>query len=297
VAANTVADGRFEIAGIEPGEYLLGINIPCIPYSGLPFEKTLYPGVHNDADATRFRIEGPVRMEGKDLPFSGPVPTASVSVAVTTQDGHPVKGAHIQRSKACITDLPTYTDETGRATLNLFRGDGWTLTATLQDEKTGVLMCSSVERAGPDVFPASIQFVIDQPSCRLMRNTFEIDRMKNGGPGEYRTIPIRVTRTDGRAMSATTVAITSAKHLSLAQLGADEHGRLDVPLPVGQIVLLAARDASCSSVPIVVDASGPAVRWRRLGPDENLSTWRAAGPFNVAEELELVFERIAPWCR
>lgn len=62
-------------------------------------------------------------------------------------------------------------------------------------------------------------------------------------------------------------------------------------------VLLAARDAGCSSVPIVVDASGPTVRWRRLGPDENLSTWRAAGPFNSAEGLEVVLERVAPWCR
>ena len=297
VGAETDVDGRFEVAGIEPGEYLLGINIPCIPYSGLPFQKTLYPGVHNDADATRFQIAGPVKIEGRDLPFSGPVPTAPVSITVTAQDGHAVKGAHIQRSNGCITDLATSTDETGRATLELFRGDRWTLAATLQDETTGVLMCSTVERAGPDMFPASIQFVIDQPSCRPMRNILQIDRMKNVRPGEYRTVPIRVTRTDGRAMLATTVDITSEEHLSLVQLEAGEDGRLDVPLPVGRMVLLAARDAGCSSVPIVVDASGPTVRWRRLGPDENLSTWRAAGPFNSAEGLELVLERVAPWCR
>jgi len=110
VGAETGVDGRFEVAGIEPGEYVLGINIPCIPYTGLPLEKELYPGVHNEAEATRFRIDGPVRIDGKDLPFSGPAPTASVSLTVTTQDGRPVKGAHIQRSKACITDLTTITD-------------------------------------------------------------------------------------------------------------------------------------------------------------------------------------------
>jgi len=181
--------------------------------------------------------------------------------------------------------------------VELFRGDRWTLTATMQDETTGVLMCSTVERAGPDVFPASIQFAIDHPSCRLMQNSLQIDLMKNARPGEYRTIPIRVSRTDGRAMVATTVGVTSEERLSLVQLETGEDGRLDVPLPVGRMVLLAARDASCSSVPIVVDASGPTVRWRRLGPDESLSTWRAAGPFNSAEGLELVLERVAPWCR
>lgn len=303
MGVETGVDGRFEVAGIEPGEYVLGINAPCMPYSGLPFEKVFYPGVHNDAEATRFRIDGPVRIDGKDLPFSGPVPRASVSFTVTTQDGRPVKGAYIQRSKACITDhttitdLATPTDENGKATLELFRGDRWTLSAAMQDETTGVVMCSTVERAGPDVFPSSIAFVIDQPSCRLMRNTLQIDAMKNRGRGEYRTVPIRVSRTDGRAMVATTVGITSEAGLSLAQLEAGEDGRLDVPLPVGRILLLAARDGSCSSVPVVVAASGPTVRWRRLGPDENLSTWRAAGPFDRTGGLELVFERVAPWCR
>jgi len=80
-------------------------------------------------------------------------------------------------------------------------------------------------------------------------------------------------------------------------MGRQRRSCRDVPLPVGRMVLLAARDVGCSSVPIVVDASGPTVRWRRLGPDENLSTWRAAGPFNSAEGLELVLERVAPWCR
>ena len=302
MGVETSVDGRFEVAGIEPGEYVLGINTPCSPHTGLPFEKVLYPGVHNDAEATRFRIDGPVRIEGKDLPFSGPVPRASVSFTVTTQDGRPVKGAYIQRSKACITDrttitdLATPTDENGKATVELFRGDRWTLAAAMQDETTGVVMCSTVERAGPDVFPASITFVIDQPSCRLMRNSLQIDLMKNAGPGEYRTVPIRVSRTDGRAMVATTVGV-SEKRLSLVQLQTGEDGRLDVPLPVGRILLLEARDGSCSSVPIVVDASGPTVRWRRLGPDENLATWRTAGPFDRTDGLELVFERVGSGCR
>jgi hypothetical protein len=297
LGAQTGADGRYEIAGIDPGEYVLGINIPCIPSTGLPFEKTLYPGVHNDADATRFRIDGPVSLEGKDLPFSGPVARASVSVTVTTRDGHPVKGAYIQRSKACGMDYPTPTDETGRATVELFRGDRWTLAATMRDETNGMVMCSTVERAGPEGFPASIQLVVDQPSCRLMRNSFQIDRMKSTEPGESRIVPIRVLRTDGRAMFLATLDVTSAKRLSLMQLETGEDGRIDVPLPVGRIVLLAARDGSCSSVPIVVDTSEATVRWRRLGPDENLSTWRAAGPFDRSDALELVFERVAPWCR
>lgn len=215
-----------------------------------------------------------------------------------------MKGARIQRSKACITDLTaitdlstTPTDENGKVTVELFRGDRWTLAATGLDQTTGVVMCSTVERAGPAVFPASIQFAIDQPSCRLMRNSLEIDRMKNTGPGEYRTVPIRVSRTDGRAMVATTVGVTSEKRFSLVQLETGEDGRLDVPLPVGRIVLLEARDGSCWSVPIVVDASQPTVRWRRVGPDENLSTWRAAGPFDRTDGLELVFERVGPGCR
>lgn len=71
VAAETGVDGRFEVAGIEPGEYVLGINIPCMPYDGLPFEKVLYPGVHNDAEATRFRIDGPVRIDERTCHFPG----------------------------------------------------------------------------------------------------------------------------------------------------------------------------------------------------------------------------------
>lgn len=50
MGVETGVDGRFEVAGIEPGEYVFGINIPCIPYAGLPLEKVLYPGVHNDAE-------------------------------------------------------------------------------------------------------------------------------------------------------------------------------------------------------------------------------------------------------
>jgi hypothetical protein len=91
-STTTEADGRFEVGGLPPGEYMLGVNLDDLPSDYRPYPRTLYPS--DGTDGRVFTIgRDPLDIGTWTLP--PPLPVVTLSGIVVWADGTPAAGVDV----------------------------------------------------------------------------------------------------------------------------------------------------------------------------------------------------------
>jgi hypothetical protein len=93
------AQGRFELSGVAPGAYLMGINITEAPEEDCPYPPTWYPNATQRQSASIIKVGPGQKLKGYDLKVSGKLAKRTIEGSVFWPDGRPV-GASIYLSPA-----------------------------------------------------------------------------------------------------------------------------------------------------------------------------------------------------
>jgi hypothetical protein len=126
-------DGRFEFRLVQPGRYLLGINLDGPPRSVNPYPRTYYPGVSDPSLASIVGVGDGTKLKGFDMSLPKALIVETLDGLVTWPDGRPVAGALVL---AGLENFPgkfperTTADSAGHFTLKLINGLKYSLWAT-----------------------------------------------------------------------------------------------------------------------------------------------------------------------
>ncbi len=139
-------DGRFELAGLPPGRYLLGVNLRDLPSAFNPYARTVYPGGDQDPHIIELTLGQAVDVGTWYMP--PPLPVVRVSGIVVRADGTPVPNVWV--SAVDITGNPVerargaggaQATAEGHFTLELRRGRVYTF--LVRGERSEILRISA----------------------------------------------------------------------------------------------------------------------------------------------------------
>lgn len=276
-----VADrhGRYEIVGLSPGEYVVGVNLwPNFPRAEAPFPPTYYPGTRSLDEAKRFVIQGPAHFS--DVDFSVPVAGDIVNLRIqaTFEDGRPVQDRPIGLSDTgygCRDGR--HTDAQGMASLPVVRGTRY----IVMDCGAGSGACPAPVTVGPENYPDVVNLVYSQDGCREASNLTAAGVLQASVRSEFSQVPIIVSWSDGRPVYDANVSIISSPQsvpfTAVFRTGRD--GRVEVPVPLDQEFKLDA-DIICGNANrgsrTLLFNTHSGIHWRELDPhQEGTPVWNS----------------------
>lgn len=120
--------GWYEFDGLQPGKYLLGINIARPPDKHSPYPMVYFPNTSDRTQARVFTISVGEKLKNIDFHLPPKLPEITLSGVVVRPNGTPVVEAQVdiydqedaQRSLGFSWDVKT--DRRGRFTLRCFKG-------------------------------------------------------------------------------------------------------------------------------------------------------------------------------
>lgn len=121
-SAWTDDEGRYEFHMVQPGNYLLGLNLKWAPDKDDPYRRTYYPGVSDKSEAALIVMGEGEKLKGYDLTLPPRLVERELKVTVVWPDGKPAAGASVRAEITEGTSLgeTVNTDENGIAVLKLF---------------------------------------------------------------------------------------------------------------------------------------------------------------------------------
>lgn len=93
MSASTETDGTFEIRGLPPGKYIVGVNLADLPTKYNPYARTVYPSDGTTEATITIGVGDAFDLGTWRLP--PPVPIVKVSGVAVWADGTPAAGAHV----------------------------------------------------------------------------------------------------------------------------------------------------------------------------------------------------------
>jgi hypothetical protein len=93
LGARTGNDGTFEIAGVPPGKYILGVNLKDLPSQYNPYARTVYPSDGSGDGIVQIGTTGSYDIGTWKLP--PPLRVVKVSGVATWADGKPAAGMYV----------------------------------------------------------------------------------------------------------------------------------------------------------------------------------------------------------
>jgi hypothetical protein len=93
--ADSDEDGRYELKGVRPGDYYLGINLSDPPGESSPYLRTYFPDVHERERAPIIHVDRAEVLTGRDIHLGKACQSRAVTGVVLWPDGRPAKGASI----------------------------------------------------------------------------------------------------------------------------------------------------------------------------------------------------------
>lgn len=124
---STDKEGRYEFVLLQPGSYLLGINLRWAPDEKNPYPKSFYPGVKTRTEASLLTVGEGERLKGYDMTLPPRLRERQVNVTVVWPDGKPAGEAGVSYS---MTDAKSFgarveTNDQGVAVLTLFENHNY----------------------------------------------------------------------------------------------------------------------------------------------------------------------------
>jgi hypothetical protein len=121
----TDESGKFEFKRVQPGKYILGLELGQSPTLDVPYASRYYPDTKDAATARVFEVRQGEQVEGIEFDLGSEVPRRRVHVRVLWKDGSPavkattyLRDAHNPYSS--VAEKQTETDANGEAALEGF---------------------------------------------------------------------------------------------------------------------------------------------------------------------------------
>lgn len=128
----TEEDGSYELKGIPPGRYVIGINITEPPSPKAPFPRTFYKSATNREQAQILELKKGEKRRQVDLTLFPQLKDRDLEVSVVWSDGTPASGAYVYLhdptypEQEIVGDAVSRTAENGRFVLKrLGDADYW----------------------------------------------------------------------------------------------------------------------------------------------------------------------------
>jgi hypothetical protein len=86
--------GVFELTGLEPGRYYLGLNVEHSPNIDSPYPKTYFPGVQDRAQSTMIEVKPGVKLMNIDIALPDQLIEHDIEVQVLWSDGRTARGGY-----------------------------------------------------------------------------------------------------------------------------------------------------------------------------------------------------------
>jgi hypothetical protein len=121
-SAWTDDEGRYEFHMVQPGNYLLGLNLRWAPDKDDPYRRTYYPGVNDKSEAALIVMGEGEKLKGYDLTLPPRLVERELKVTVVWPDGKPAAGAsvRVEINEGTSFGQGVNTDEKGIAVIKLF---------------------------------------------------------------------------------------------------------------------------------------------------------------------------------
>jgi len=231
-----VADryGRYEIVGLYPGEYVIGINLGFdFPRAETPFPATYYPSTQDPDEAKRFVIEGPAHFSDVDISVPAAGEIVNLRIQATFEDGRPAPDQLVGLSDSGYgTRDGERTDAHGMASIPIVRGTRY-IVMDFGMQPNG---CPAPVTVGPENYPDIVHLVYSEDGCREEFNVVKEGMLRASVRGDFSQIPITVSWSDGSPVYDANVRITSSRDSVpfIAVFITGRNGRADMPFPLGQ---------------------------------------------------------------
>jgi hypothetical protein len=131
----TDADGRYDFAGINPGDYSVVLH-PAPAKTGDAYPPVFYPALELPSEAQILHLKGPETIDGIDLVRPEELHPATVDLTVKRSNGTAITNAMViitDPGFAIQTAAFGRTDSEGRLQVQLFSGREYTITASTPD--------------------------------------------------------------------------------------------------------------------------------------------------------------------
>ena len=121
-------NGHFEIDGLPPGQYVLGVNIADPPEGGSAYSPTYFPAGSELRGAAVITLGEGEQLKGYDLRLLPRLELVTITGIVLHRNGKPAVGADIDISDAGDIDYPlafgvdVVTDKRGHFSIQAFKG-------------------------------------------------------------------------------------------------------------------------------------------------------------------------------
>jgi carboxypeptidase family protein len=273
--------GRYQLSGLGPGDYLIGINAGQYqPRTAAPFPPTTFaPGTTERSQARTIHIDGPAHLTDVDVVVPKLSGIVRIAVKSTFADGSPVTEQSLRLSTTGYGEFDIHTTRSadGAASVSVVRG---VQVYILGSARGG---CMPPVRVGADDFPERIEAVFTPDGCREMSNLTQMGILEASWHGGFTRLRIRVTFADGRPAYNAHVGMVSAPGRGPFAQGfsTDRNGSLDIPVPSGSefIVDAGAPDGvrGCSRPGVVVNTDS-GIRWRPRDERDSSPGWNDLVP-------------------
>jgi hypothetical protein len=117
--------GKYELKGVRPGDYYLGVNLSSPPSAQSPYVRTYFPDIHERERAPVIHVDRAETLTGRDIYLRILCMPRLVTGVVLWLDGHPAAHASIMISSAEYpwhSDSPARPDEQGRFSFTVLSG-------------------------------------------------------------------------------------------------------------------------------------------------------------------------------